>query len=86
MYYNPIKIHGKVIDFSENTEHVGVTRSTSGNIPHILNRIMAHKNALGAVLFTGTARSHRGNLAGVTKVEKLCSTSVALRCCQPSVD
>ena len=65
IYYNPIKIHGKVIDFSENAEHVGVTRSTSDNIPHTLNRIMAHKNALGS------ARSHGGNPAGVTKVEKL---------------
>ena len=78
IYYNPLKIYEKRIDFSENAEHVGVIRSTSGNLPHILNRIVAHKNALGAVLFTGAAHSHRGNLAGVTKVEKLYALPVLL--------
>ena len=34
-----------------------------GNLPTILARFTAHKNALGAILHTGMARSHRGNPA-----------------------
>ena len=69
--YNPISIGGKQINFSDMAEHVGVIRSVDGNLPHILNRIVAHKKALGAVCFSGIARSHRGNLAASMKIEKL---------------
>ena len=69
--YNPIKINDQEIPFSDRAEHVGVVRSPEGNIPHILDRILAHKKKLGALLFTGIARSHRGNLAASVKIEKL---------------
>ena len=69
--YNPIKMNDQEIPFSDRAEHVGVVRSPEGNIPHILDRILAHKKKLGALLFTGIARSHRGNLAASVKIEKL---------------
>ena len=69
--YNPLKIKDQNIDFSDQPEHVGIIRASDGNLPHLLNRICAHKKALGAVLFCGAARSHRGNLAGAVKIEKL---------------
>ena len=69
--FNPISINGQDIDFSDQAEHVGVIRSPDGNLPHILNRIVAHKRAMGAVLFSGLARSHRGNPAASLKIEKL---------------
>ena len=76
--YNPIKISENLIDFSEEAEHVGVLRSTSGNITHLLKRVVSHKKALGAVLHSGGALTHRGNLAGVMKVEKLYALPVLL--------
>ena len=57
----PLKIDNKVIDYEESTEHVGVIRSVTGNLPSLLSRIAAHKRALGGILHAGLARSHRGN-------------------------
>ena len=34
----------------DTAEHVGVLRSVSGNLPHILQRILCHKRALGQIL------------------------------------
>ena len=60
---NPIKVNGKQIGYSDVAEHVGVVRSVEGNLPSLLSRISSHKKALGAVLHTGLARSHRANPA-----------------------
>ena len=68
---NPIFMDGQEIPFSEKAVHVGVVRSTDGNLPHLLERIISHKKKLGAVMFTGIARSHRGNPAAAIKIEKL---------------
>ena len=57
----PLKIDSKVIEYEESTEHVGVIRSVTGNLPSLLSRIAAHKRALGGILHAGLARSHRGN-------------------------
>jgi hypothetical protein len=67
----PIKINDESIDFSDAAEHVGMVRSVSGNLPTILARFTAHKKALGAVLHTGMARSHRGNPAASLHVHKV---------------
>ena len=48
--FNPIFIDGHQINFSEEAEHVGIIRSTKGNVPHILNRICSHQKALGQTL------------------------------------
>ena len=61
---NYLNISGIPLSFSSSAAHVGIIRSTtSGNNPHILQRITAHKRALGAVLAAGLARRHRGNPA-----------------------
>ena len=69
--YNPIKIDGEGIKFSDEAEHVGILRSSHGNIPNILRRLTAHRKAVAANLFAGTARSHRGNLAACLRVERI---------------
>ena len=43
-----------------------------------MNGLSSHKKSLAANLFTGTARSHRGNLAATIKLEKLYSLPVLL--------
>ena len=59
--YNPIIIDDHMIDFCDQAEHVGVTRSTEGNMPHILNRICAHRKALHGIGAAGTAKKARVN-------------------------
>ena len=68
---SPVSIGGNKIEFVDSAEHVGVIRSVTGNLPNIMNRFIAHKRALGAVLHTGAARNHRGNPAASLRVEKL---------------
>ena len=71
VHFNPISLYGQHIDFSDVADHVGVVRSVEGNLPHILNRIVSHKKCIAAVLFTGIAANHRGNLAAAVKLEKM---------------
>ena len=59
-------------------EQVGITRSTAGNLPHILNRFTARRRALAAVLPVGLARGHRGNHAAAIRVHHLYATPVLL--------
>ena len=73
-----ININGTKIKYVQETEHVGITRSTTGNLPHILGRVIAHKQALGAVLHSGLARAHRDNAAAGLKVAKLHALTVLL--------
>ena len=73
-----LKINGTTIPFFEQVEHVGVLRSTAGNAPTILARMSAHKRALGALLYTGLARSHRANPVHSIMIEKLYATPVLL--------
>ena len=40
-------------------------------MPNLLNIFAAHKKALAANLFAGTARSHRGNIAASLMTEKI---------------
>ena len=59
-----ITIDSKNIEYSSSAEHVGVTRSIDGgNMPHLLDRVSAHRRAMGSVLHTGAARHHNGNPA-----------------------
>ena len=66
------------IQFVNTTEHVGIVRSTDGNLPHILNRMTAHNRALHSILAVGLARSHRANPAASLHVEKLYGVPVLL--------
>ena len=78
--YKVIKrnINGKPIEFSSSAEHVGVVRSTEGNLPSIFARITAHKKALGAVIHTGMARNHRENPTASLRIERLYGIPVLL--------
>ena len=73
---NPVTIGGVPVKFVTEAEHVGVIRSTCGNLPNILHRVASHKKALAAVTTAGMARSHRGNPAASLKVHQLYATSV----------
>ena len=73
---NRVSIYGQKVDFSSELEHVGVIRSDSGNLQHIINRISAHKRAMAAVLSAGIARSHRGNPAASLRIMRIYGTGV----------
>ena len=75
---SPVMINGEPITFVDEADHVGIVRSTSGNLPHILNRFIAHRRALAAVLPVGLARGHRGNPAAAIRVHHMYATSVLL--------
>ena len=60
------------IPFSNEAEHLGIIRSTvDGNLPNVLNRILAHKKAMGAILGHGLALNRRGNPSAALRVQQL---------------
>ena len=73
-----LMIDGSPIKFVNTAEHVGIIRSTDGNLPHLLNRFTSHNRALHSVLSVGLARAHRGNPAASFRVEKLYGLPVLL--------
>ena len=75
---NPIVINDTTIPFSECAEHVGILRSTDGNLPHIMKRITSHKKALGSVMFAGIAQKHRANPAAGLKIERMYGNPVLM--------
>ena len=68
---NPIQIGDTRIDFADNAEHVGIIRSPSGNLPHILQRIISHKKTLGSILSLGLSRRHRANPLACIRAEAI---------------
>ena len=75
---SPVNIDGHKIPFADTAEHVGILRNVNGNLPNILNRITAHRKALGATLHTGIARNHRGNPAASVRVVNMYGIPVLL--------
>ena len=73
---NPIKVDNTPVEFNTEAEHVGIIRSTSGNLPNLLNRIICHKKSLGPLLSAGMARNHRGNTAASLHVHRLYASPV----------
>ena len=73
---NTITVNDTPVKFVSEAEHVGVLRSSAGNLPNLLERIASHKKALGAVSSAGLARSHRGNPAASLRVHQLYATPV----------
>ena len=71
-----LNVNGDPIEFVDNTEHVGILRSTSGNLPHILSRLTAHRRAMFGILPSGTAMAHRGNPAVNLKTHSIYCTPV----------
>ena len=73
---NPIELCHQSVIFSDKLEHVGITRSVTGNLVAISERITAQKRALGSLLTFGLARSHLGNPQAGLKVLTIYGTSV----------
>ena len=73
-----IVIKNREIQFSDTAEHVGIIRSSSGNLPHLLDRVSAHRKALFAVLPAGLARRHNANPAASLKVQSTFALPVLL--------
>ena len=73
---NPVRVNGNQIAFTESAEHVGIVRSVAGNLASLLVHISAHKKALGAVLHTDLARSHRANPAASLRIQQMYANSV----------
>ena len=75
---SPIAIDGVNINFVTTAEHVGVIRSTDGNLPHIQGRIAAHLKSLYSVLPAGLARNQNANPAVSLRVQSVYSQPVLL--------
>ena len=75
---NPLSLNGHKIDFVSSAEHLGVLRSTAGNMPNILERLSSHTKALMSVLPLGMAGLHRGNPAASLQMERLYGCPVLL--------
>ena len=73
-----LEIENTEIQFSDTADHVGIVRSSSGNLPHILDRVTAHRKALYAVLPAGVARRHNANQAAAIKVHNTFALPVLL--------
>ena len=56
-------MYGHPVQFETEAEHVGIVRSTTGNLPHLLSRFAAHRSSLFKVLPVGAGKGHRGNPA-----------------------
>ena len=73
---SPLHIGEVPIKFATNAEHVGVIRSVSGNLPHVHQRIVSHKRALGKILSMGMSRRHRANPLASLRAETIFATPV----------
>ena len=71
-----VTIDGHPVMFTDEVEHVGVLRHTSGNMPNIMNRIAAHKASMASVLSAGLGGGHHGNPAASLKVHQLYGTPI----------
>ena len=73
---SPLHIGDTQIMFATEAEHVGVLRSLSGNLPHIHQRIVNHKKALGQILRMGMSRRHRANPIAALRAEQVFASPV----------
>ena len=73
---SPLHIGDTPVEFATEAEHVGVLRSISGNLPHIHNRIVNHKKALGSILSMGLSKRHRANPIASLRAELVFATPV----------
>ena len=75
---NPVTVNQKTVEFVQEAEHVGIVRSSLGNLANILQRISAHKKALAAVSSAGLTRGQRGNPAASLRVHQMYATPVLM--------
>ena len=76
--FSPVQLNGTKLKFHDNAEHVDTVRSVVGNLPNIVARLTAHKNAVSGVLHIGVARQHRGNPPASIRVEQVFGFPVLL--------
>ena len=73
-----VSVDDSPVEFVEEAEHVGIIRSSTGNMQNVLNRISCHKKVLGSLCNTGIAKSQRGNPASSLRIHQLYATPVLL--------
>ena len=74
---SPLVMAGSTLPLSQQADHVGVLRTTSGsNLPSITARIAGHTRSLYSVISCGMSRNHRGNPAASLRVESCYSAPV----------
>ena len=74
----PIVINGTIIEPVESAEHVGVIRSSHGNLPHIQNRVSSPLKALFSILPAGLSRNQGGNPAVSVRMQSIFASPVLL--------
>ena len=75
----PIFLNDREIPYCEETTHLGVLRCASAsNMPHILNRMSAHRKVLFSLLPAGIARRHGANPSAGLKIERMYALPVLL--------
>ena len=75
---NTVTVNNTVVEFVSDAEHVGVIRSSTGNMPNILHRVTCYKKALMSVSSSGISRTQRGNPAASLRVHQLYAVPVLL--------
>ena len=70
-----ITINQRPVELVSEAEHVGVLRSSSGNLPHLVHRVAMYKSALHSLLPAGLAIKHRGNPAASLKLGQIYGAS-----------
>ena len=73
-----VTINNTPVKLVSEAEHVEVIQSLVGSLPHIVNRVAMHKNALCVLLPTGLARRHRGNPEASLRLSQLYGAPVLL--------
>ena len=73
-----ITINKRAVQVVSEAEHVGVLRSNTGNLPHLVNRVAMHKRALHALLPAGLAKRHRANPAASLRLSQIYGAPVLL--------
>ena len=75
---SPVCVDQEKVQFSNEAEHVGVTRSPLGNTAHIFNRFTAHRKAISAISASGLSRHRRANPAALVRVQQVFGIPVLL--------
>ena len=74
----PLVINNTTIEFTDTAEHVGVIRSSSGNLPHVQNRVASHLKSLFSVLPAGLARNQNANPVVSLRIHNIFASPVLM--------
>ena len=76
--FNPITMFDNPVELVQQAEHVGVIRSSDGNLPNLLQRFSSFRKALGSIMSCGLARRRRSNPAASLRILSLYGTPVLM--------